>query len=113
MEKIVSTLVDYIWGNGLVYLALAVGLYFTIITRGVQFRYLPEMIRLLNEKQESGAGISSFQAFCMSLSGRIGVGNIAVDGHQTVACLHFFDAQAEGFVAEDEGNLFAAPRRLQ
>lgn len=27
MEKIVSTLVDYIWGNGLVYLALAVGLY--------------------------------------------------------------------------------------
>ena len=56
MEKIVSTLVDYIWGNGLVYLALAVGLYFTIITRGVQFRYLPEMIRLLNEKQESGAG---------------------------------------------------------
>lgn len=25
MEKIVSTLVDYIWGNGLVYLALAVG----------------------------------------------------------------------------------------
>ena len=77
MEKIVSTLVDYIWGNGLVYLALAVGLYFTIITRGVQFRYLPEMIRLLNEKQESGAGISSFQAFCMSLSGRIGVGNIA------------------------------------
>ena len=49
MEKIVSTLVDYIWGNGLVYLALAVGLYFTIITRGVQVRYLPEMIRLLNE----------------------------------------------------------------
>ena len=38
---------------------------------------------------------------------------IAVDGHQAVAGLHFFDAQAEGFVAEDKGNLFAAPRRLQ
>ncbi|WP_274572294.1 sodium:alanine symporter family protein [Neisseria leonii] len=77
MEQMVNTLVDYIWGNGLVYLALAVGLYFTLATRGVQFRYLPEMIRLLRERQESGAGISPFQAFCMSLSGRIGVGNIA------------------------------------
>lgn len=77
MEQIVNTLVSYIWGNGLVYLALAVGLYFTVLTRGVQFRYFPEMITLLKEKQESSAGISSFQAFCMSLSGRIGVGNIA------------------------------------
>lgn len=77
IESIINTLVDYIWGNALVYLALAVGLYFTVITKGVQFRYLPEMVRLLKEKQESGAGISSFQAFCMSLSGRIGVGNIA------------------------------------
>ena len=38
---------------------------------------------------------------------------VAVDGHQTVACLHFFDAQAKGFVAEDEGNLFSALCRLQ
>ncbi|STZ77429.1 alanine/glycine:cation symporter family protein [Bergeriella denitrificans] len=77
MEAWVNTAVSYIWGNGLVYLALAVGLYFTVVTRGVQFRYLGEMFRLLKERQESGAGISSFQAFCMSLSGRIGVGNIA------------------------------------
>lgn len=77
MEQMVNTLVSYIWGNGLVYLALAVGLYFTIVTRAVQFRYIPEMFRLLREKQDSHAGISSFQAFCMSLSGRIGVGNIA------------------------------------
>ena len=38
---------------------------------------------------------------------------VAVDGHQTVACLHFFDAQAKGFVAEDEGNLFSPLCRLQ
>lgn len=77
MQDIVNTLVSYIWSNALVYLALVVGLYFTLITRGVQFRYLGEMLRLLREKQESGSGISSFQAFCMSLSGRVGVGNIA------------------------------------
>lgn len=77
METIVNTLVDYIWGNALVYLALGVGLYFTILTKAVQFRYIPEMIRLLRERKESKEGISSFQAFCMALSGRVGVGNIA------------------------------------
>lgn len=38
---------------------------------------------------------------------------VAVDGHQTVARLYFFDAQAEGFIAEDEGNLFSALCCLQ
>ncbi len=77
MEKLIADIAGLVWSDALVYLALGVGLYFTIMTRGVQFRYLGEMVRLLREKQESSAGISSFQAFCMSLSGRIGVGNIA------------------------------------
>ncbi len=77
MEQVVETIVGYIWGNTLVYLALGVGLYFTVITRAVQFRYFFEMIRLLRERKESSEGISSFQAFCMALSGRVGVGNIA------------------------------------
>ena len=77
MEQLVNTLVGYIWGDALVYLALGVGLYFTLATRAVQFRYFFEMIRLLRERRESADGISSFQAFCMALSGRVGVGNIA------------------------------------
>lgn len=77
MEAIVNTIVGYIWGNALVGLALGVGLYFTIATRGVQFRYLFEMVRLLRENKPSKEGISSFQAFCLALSGRVGVGNIA------------------------------------
>ncbi|MDO5678961.1 MAG: alanine/glycine:cation symporter family protein [Pelistega sp.] len=77
MEQVVNTIVGYIWSNALVYLALGVGLYFTIITKGVQFRYIAEMIRLLRERKESSEGVSSFQAFCMALSGRVGVGNIA------------------------------------
>lgn len=77
MEKLVTDIAGLVWSDALVYLALGVGLYFTVMTRGVQFRHLGDMFRLLREKQESAAGISSFQAFCMSLSGRIGVGNIA------------------------------------
>ena len=77
MENIINTIVGYIWSDALVYLALGVGIYFTIMTRAVQIRYFKEMIKLLFDKQTSSAGVSSFQAFCMALSGRIGVGNIA------------------------------------
>ena len=38
---------------------------------------------------------------------------IAVDGHQSVAGPDFFNAQAEGFVAEHECGLFATLRHLQ
>lgn len=77
MEAIVDTLVGYIWGSALVILSLGVGLYFTVVTKGVQFRYLREMVCLLFESKSSKEGISSFQAFCLALSSRVGVGNIA------------------------------------
>lgn len=77
MEAVVNTLVGYIWGSALVILSLGVGLYFTIVTKGVQFRYLKEMVCLLFENKRSKEGISSFQAFCLALSSRVGVGNIA------------------------------------
>lgn len=77
MENLINSIAGYIWGNALVFLSLAVGLYFTLATKGVQFRYFFEMLRLLRENKTSEEGISSFQAFCMALSGRIGVGNIA------------------------------------
>lgn len=73
----VNKIVGLIWSDALVYLALAVGIYFTIATKGVQFRYIKEMVRLLFDKPTSNKGVSSFSAFCMALSGRIGVGNIA------------------------------------
>jgi len=47
------------------------------MTRFVQIRYFKEMIKLLFEGKSSEDGISSFQAFCLALSGRVGVGNIA------------------------------------
>lgn len=77
MEELINKIVGLIWSDALVYLALAVGIYFTIATKGVQFRYFREMIRLLFDKPKSDKGVSSFSAFCMALSGRIGVGNIA------------------------------------
>ena len=58
-------------------LLIFAGLYFTIGTRFVQVRHLGDMVRsLFAAKAGTGKGISSFEAFCMALSGRIGTGNI-------------------------------------
>src|SRR3546814_13397089 len=43
----------------------------------MQLRGFGEMLRLTIKGQKSEAGVSSFQALAMSLSGRIGIGNIA------------------------------------
>ncbi|MFJ7971867.1 alanine/glycine:cation symporter family protein [Psychrobacillus sp. NPDC096389] len=77
MEDIVNWLVDQVWSIGLVIFVLGAGLFFTIVTRFVQLRYFKQMIKLIFEGKSSEAGISSFQAFCLALAGRVGIGNIA------------------------------------
>ncbi|HEY5808914.1 MAG TPA: alanine/glycine:cation symporter family protein [Povalibacter sp.] len=77
MTEFVTTLDGLIWSSALIYLCLGAGLYFSIRTRFMQVRGFMEMLRLIAGGKTSAAGVSSFQALAMSLSGRIGVGNIA------------------------------------
>ena len=77
MQQFVDQINSYVWSPALVYLCLAAGLFFSILTRFVQVRLFKEMIRLLFSSKESDRGISSFQALSVSLSGRVGTGNIA------------------------------------
>ena len=77
MAEIVDTINGYIWSDALIYLCLGAGLFFSIITRFVQVRMFREMLHLLFSGKESEKGISSFQALAVSLSGRVGTGNIA------------------------------------
>ena len=77
MEEIVNKASGMVWSLGLVAFALGAGLFFSIMTRFVQFRYFKEMIKLLFEKGTPESGVSSFQAFSMALAGRVGIGNIA------------------------------------
>ncbi len=87
----IETINSWVWSPALVGLCLVAGLYFSIRTRFVQVRRFGEMVRLLfgsagdkNDKTGSDkrkgdkkkVGISSFQAFAMALSGRVGTGNI-------------------------------------
>ncbi|MBR6212041.1 MAG: alanine:cation symporter family protein [Bacteroidales bacterium] len=80
-ERIVSVINDIVWNPLLVVLLVGAGLYFSFRTRFVQVRRFGLMIRSLFAKaevDEKGGrhGISSFEAFCIALSGRVGTGNI-------------------------------------
>ncbi|MBN8445757.1 MAG: alanine:cation symporter family protein [Gammaproteobacteria bacterium] len=77
MNEIVNSINDVIWSPALIYLCLGAGLFYSIMTRFVQVRHFKEMWKLLLNNNSSEKGISSFQALAVSLSGRVGVGNIA------------------------------------
>lgn len=77
MQEIVSTINGYVWSSALIYLCLGAGLFYSVLTRFAQVRHFREMLRLIFSGQESDRGISSFQALAVSLSGRVGTGNIA------------------------------------
>lgn len=77
MQSFVDFLNGIIWSPVLIYLCLGAGLFYSISTRFVQIRHFREMWRLLLSGKSSDQGISSFQALAVSLSGRVGTGNIA------------------------------------
>ncbi|MEM6513514.1 MAG: alanine/glycine:cation symporter family protein [Pseudomonadota bacterium] len=77
MQDLIGQLSSLVWSEALVAMCLGAGLLFTIMTRFVQVRMFGEMVRLLFRGKESEQGISSFQALAVSLSGRVGTGNIA------------------------------------
>lgn len=61
------------------------GIYFTVLTKGVQIRLFPEAIRLLKEPPEDKKNVSSLQAMLVSTASRVGTGNIV--GVSTAICL--------------------------
>ncbi|KVT53813.1 alanine/glycine:cation symporter family protein [Burkholderia ubonensis] len=77
MNQLVDTVNGIVWSPALIFLCLAAGLYFSVRTRFAQVRHFVEMLRLMRAGKASDAGISSFQALALSLSGRVGTGNIA------------------------------------
>ncbi|MBQ1184404.1 MAG: alanine:cation symporter family protein, partial [Muribaculaceae bacterium] len=70
-------------GTMLVVVLGVTALWFTIATKGVQFRLIGDMLRLLVRdddkaiKKGGGKHVSSFQAFMVSIASRVGTGNLA------------------------------------
>lgn len=76
-EEIISTVNGIIWSDAMIILCLGLGIYFSVATRFLQVTRFKDMVRLLFGGGASTHGVSSFQAFSIALSGRIGTGNIA------------------------------------
>ncbi|MCI0922226.1 alanine/glycine:cation symporter family protein [Sphingobacterium rhinopitheci] len=77
MQQIIDFVYKIVWSDALVFLCLITGIFFTIRFRFPQFTHLKQMVSLLFKGTSSSTGISSFQAFSLAVSGRVGTGNIA------------------------------------
>ena len=79
-ESIVSAVNNIVWSPLLVVLLIFAGLYFSFKTRFVQVRRFGLMVKSLfagnPADKKDRKGITSFEAFCIALSGRVGTGNI-------------------------------------
>ena len=88
MNELITQINDAIWGYVLIGVLIICGIWFTWKTKGVQFRMVGEMLRLLADSATSGTDslsdkdknhkhISSFQAFAVSVATRVCTGNLA------------------------------------
>ncbi len=80
-NDLLTNLNDFMYTYVLIILLVACGVWFTIRTKGVQFRLLMDGIKSMMEKSEKGEDgekkVSSFQALMISTASRVGTGNIA------------------------------------
>ena len=83
--EIIGLLSNWLYSYILIILLLGAGIFFTVKTKFIQFRYLKESIRVVKEPKDDDKSISSFQALMVSTASRVGTGNIA--GISTALCI--------------------------
>lgn len=90
MTKIIETLYNFLWGDLftlniagtqvgvslLVLLLIPAGIFFTVRTRFMPVRKLPQMIRALTDKSSDKSSLSTFQTLIISTATRVGMGNL-------------------------------------
>ena len=79
LESFFSVIGDGTWGWSLVPFLVVLGVFFTIASGFVQFRFFGRMFRVLfpGGEPEPGQHVSSREALLVSVGGRVGGGNIA------------------------------------
>ncbi len=122
LHGIINAINNVLWSYVLILVLVGIGIWFTLRTKFVQLRMLPEMLRLLTEgigAKTEDKQISTFQAFCVSTASRVGVGNIAgvaiaiVTGGPGAVfwmwCIAFIGC-ATGFVESTLAQIYKLPR---
>ena len=76
LSSLIENISNFMYSYLLIIMLLAVGLYFTVRTKFVQFRYFKEAIRLVSEKKNGENSVSAFEALMVSTASRVGTGNV-------------------------------------
>jgi AGCS family alanine or glycine:cation symporter len=79
LESLFGVISDLTWGWALIPLLVVLGLFITLLTDFVQFRFFKRMFRSLTgaDGTDDPNGISGREALLLSVGGRVGGGNIA------------------------------------
>lgn len=84
-EKVLKSLAEAMWGDWMLCLMLGVGIFYTVITGGIQIRSLPYIVKHVvvgkkNQKnkksEECSHALSSVQALYTAIASCVGSGNI-------------------------------------
>ncbi|MBS4167466.1 sodium:alanine symporter family protein [Parachlamydia sp. AcF125] len=78
--KFLHAVYGIVWGFPLLILLMGIGVYLTIVLKGLQFSYLGYALRLglgLDKAKEGKGDISHFQSLMTALAATVGIGNIA------------------------------------
>lgn len=78
-DNVIYAILGVVWHDAVCWYTLGVGLFFTIMLYGAQFRYLPKTIRMMmgsRKEKNSEKGISNWSGLMMTVGGRVGTGNI-------------------------------------
>ncbi|TCO70150.1 alanine/glycine:cation symporter family protein [Rhodovulum euryhalinum] len=79
IEDFFNLISDLTWGWALIPFLVVLGVFFTLVSKFVQFQYFTTMFRVLRPDPEAGrrGHVSSREALLVSVGGRVGGGNIA------------------------------------
>jgi AGCS family alanine or glycine:cation symporter len=81
IENGLATFVGHLWNWPLLVLMVGGGIFFTIYSRGVPFRYFAHSISIIRGKyslqDDQEGGITPFRALCTALAATVGMGNIS------------------------------------
>lgn len=82
IEMIFERAADFLWGDWLLFALLGLGIFYTIVTGGIQFRCIPLIARGVfkggrkTTENDEGKNCSSYQALCAAIASCVGSGNI-------------------------------------
>lgn len=82
VEGLLEMLADLLWGNWMLVMLLGLGVFYTLLTGGIQFRALLKLSGIFGKKDNEpdtaveSKGISSMQALCTAIASCVGSGNI-------------------------------------